>query len=172
MQYQLRLAGSDEAGALARLMVDSFLAAYGHLAPADSIARHIAQHYDAGRISARIAAGQIEVHLAQQGAALAGYLQLGFGVPPPTPLAGRRALEVQRCYLLPEHIGGGAAALLMARAQQRARECGAQALHLSVYQQAPRALRFYEKHGFRRSLAIKYWIDSVEFDDWLMLWEA
>jgi hypothetical protein len=48
-------------------------------------------------------------------------------------------------------------------------------VHLSVYQLAPRTVRFYEKHGFRRAAAItaaiKYFIDHVEFADWLMVWQ-
>lgn len=163
---------------LSRLMTDTFLAAYGDVAPADSLQRHIAKSYDAGQIGDRIETGDIEIWWIEASPDTtgvprdAGYLQLGLKVPPPAPLAGRSALEVQRCYMRPNFIGGGGAHQLMAQAQQRARELGAAALHLSVYQLAPRAVNFYKRHGFRQAAAIKYYIDDVEFDDWLMVWEG
>lgn len=172
MHFDLRPAASSQAPLLSRLMTETFLAAYGDVAPPAAIAAHIARHYDAGEIARRIDAGAIEVHLLRAGAADAGYLQLGFGVPPPEPLCGRSTLEVQRCYLRPDYIGSGAGGMLIGRAQERARETGVDAVHLSVYQLAPRAVRFYEKHGFRRAAPIKYYIEDVEYDDWLMVWEV
>ena len=159
-------------------MTETFLSAYGHVAPTNSLQRHIALHYDAKRIGERIDSGDIEIWLVESRAAGsrtprdAGYLQLGLQVAPPAQLRGRAALEVQRCYMRPDYIGSGGAHQLMAQAQRRARALGAPALHLSVYQLAPRAVNFYRKHGFREVAAIKYYIDDVEFDDWLMLWEG
>lgn len=163
---------------LARLMTETFLAAYGDVAPADSLQRHIARSYDARQIGERIDCGDIEIWLIEAGPAAdgvsrdAGYLQLGLRAPTPAALNGRAALEVQRCYMRPAYIGGGGAHQLMTQAQRRAVELGAPALHLSVYQLAPRAVNFYRRHGFRPVEAIKYYIDDVEFDDWLMLWEG
>jgi GNAT superfamily N-acetyltransferase len=178
VEFSLRRAGSDEAAALSRLMTETFLAAYGAVAPADSIERHIERNYAAPLIRELLDSGRIEVWVLDaidRGGATrvdAGYLQLGLDVPPPTPLADRRTLEVQRCYMRPEFIGAGGSAQLIRTAQQRAIDLGRQAVHLSVYQHAPRAVRFYQKHGFRPAAAIKYHIDHVEFDDWLMVWEV
>lgn len=173
-RYALERASAADSAALSVLMTETFLAAYGHVAPADRLARHISSQYGAGLIEERIGGGLIEVWVARAegSTAAAGYLQLGLQWATPEALAGVPALEVQRCYLRPEHIGAGAADLLMQKAQQRARELGARALYLSVYQLAPRAIRFYEKHGFRRRTAIQYYIDDVAFDDWLMVWQA
>lgn len=177
-ELNLRMASSSEAASLSRLMIETFVAAYGDVAPADRLQRHIAKSYDARQIADRIDGGDIEIWVvdASAGASAAprdaGYLQLGLKVAPPAPLAGRPALEVQRCYMRPEYIGSGGAHSLMTQAQQRARELGAPALHLSVYQLAPRAVNFYKRHGFRQAAAIKYYIDDVEFDDWLMVWEG
>jgi ribosomal protein S18 acetylase RimI-like enzyme len=176
-EFSLRRAGSQDVSMLSTLMTETFLAAYGHVAPADSLERHIERSYAVPRVRDLIDSGRIEVWVldagnrAGSGGAEAGYVQLGLDVPPPAPLAARRTIEVQRCYMRPEYIGAGGAPQLMRQAQQRARELDAQALHLSVYQHAPRAVRFYEKHGFRRAAAIKYYMDDVEFDDWLMVWE-
>lgn len=174
----LRIAETRDAPMLSTLMAETFLSAYGHVAPADSLQRHIANNYDATRIGERIAAGEIEIWIVESRDACgnvpreAGYLQLGLQVSVPAQLGDRAALEVQRCYMRPDYIGSSGAHQLMAQAQQRARELGTPALHLSVYQLAPRAVSFYRKHGFREVAAIKYYIDQVEFDDWLMLWQG
>lgn len=163
---------------LSTLMTETFVAEYGNAAPADSIERHIARSYGAALVAEKLAAGRIEVWVLDAAGADdglpgdAGYVQIGLDVASPPVLQGRRSLEVQRCYLRPQHIGGGGAGMLIGQAQRRALELDAQALFLSVYQRAPRAVRFYEKHGFRRAGALKYYIDAVEFDDWLMVWEA
>lgn len=178
LEFSVRQATSADAPQLSRLMTETFLAAYGDVAPTDSLDRHIARSYAAPLISELIDAGRIEVWVVEAadgpGATPvdAGYVQIGLDVPAPRQLAGKRTLEVQRCYMRPRYIGRGGAELLIGKAQQRARDLDAQALHLSVYQLAPRAVRFYEKHDFRRAAAIKFWIDAVEFDDWLMVWES
>lgn len=177
IEFALRRARSDDAPQLSSLMTETFLSAYGQVAPAESIQRHIQRSYAAPLISDLIEDGKVEVwvldavHADSARSSDAGYLQLGLKVPPPPQLAGRRTLEVQRCYMRPEYIGAGGSTQLICKAQQRALELDAQALHLSVYQLAPRAVRYYEKHGFRAAAAIKYYIDEVEFDDWLMVWE-
>ena len=177
IQFALRRARSDDAAQLSALMTETFLAAYGAVAPADSIERHIQRSYAAPLIGDLIDDGKAEiwvldaVHADASRSSDAGYLQLGLKVPAPPQLAGQRTLEVQRCYMRPEYIGAGGSTQLISKAQQRARELDVQALHLSVYQLAPRAVRYYEKHGFRAAAAIKYYIDDVEFDDWLMVWK-
>jgi diamine N-acetyltransferase len=174
--FTLRLARSEDAVALSRLMTETFLAAYGNVASADQLQRHIARHYSATSIEPRIDAGEIEVWVLENRAAAAGqaedagYLQLGLASPAPQELTGHRTIEVQRCYLRPEYIGSGGASLLIGQAQTRAREQSADALFLSVYQLAPRAVQFYRKHGFHAAAAIQFCIDDVVFDDWLMVW--
>lgn len=159
-----------DAPALSTLMTETFLAAYGHVAPEPSLREHIANSYGAARVAALLQQGSIEIWRLRDGTRDAGYIQLGLQVPTPPTLMGLRAFEVQRCYLHTEYIGGGGGTLLMDRAQQRTLELGADALFLSVYQLAPRAIRFYEKHGFRIAAPVVYHIADVPFNDWQMTW--
>jgi ribosomal protein S18 acetylase RimI-like enzyme len=161
---------------LSRLMSRSFLAAYGHVAPPDRLARHMSTQHDAALIRERLREGQIEVLIASPGdqiGTLAGYVQLGV-VPGDVPevVGEPKAIELQRCYLAPEWIGSGAGPALMDSAQRRAIELDRPCLYLSVYQLAPRAVRFYERHGFVTRAAIAYHIDDIRYDDWLMVWRA
>lgn len=174
--FTVRAASAGRVAPLSRLMSRSFLAAYGDVAPADRLARHISTQHDAGLIRERLREGGIEVFVASpdpDAQALAGYVQLGLDADPvPEAVGDPRAIELQRCYLAPEWIGSGAGAALMQRAQQRAFELARPCLYLSVYQLAPRAVRFYERHGFVKRTAIEYRIDDIRYDDWLMVWRS
>jgi diamine N-acetyltransferase len=174
--FTVKAADADRVAPLSRLMSRSFLAAYGDVAPPDRLARHISIQHDAGLIRERLRDGRIEVWVANpesNSGVLAGYVQLGLEPGPiPEAVTEPRAIELQRCYLAPEWIGSGAGNALMQRVQQRAVELDRPCLYLSVYQLAPRAVRFYERHGFFKRAAIEYRIDDVHYDDWLMVWRG
>ena len=61
-----------------------------------------------------------------------------------------REVEIRRFYVHGRHHGEQAAATLMLAALDRARERGADALWLAVWERNARAQTFYAKHGFRR----------------------
>ena len=62
----------------------------------------------------------------------------------------RHRAEVGPFYVVPEAQGTGAADLLMEALVTHARELGVTQLELSVAADNPRAVRFYERHGFRQ----------------------
>lgn len=58
--------------------------------------------------------------------------------------------ELSKCYVHPEHHGLGAAAELMEATLDRAAGTGAAGVWLGVNSQNAKAIRFYEKNGFRK----------------------
>ena len=89
------------------------------------------------------------VFLVADGAgAIAGYAflrdaPLTIGEPDP------RAVEIVRFYVDGKSRGTGLAAALMAAVIGEARRRAAPSIWLGVWERNPRAIRFYEKHGFR-----------------------
>jgi len=67
----------------------------------------------------------------------------------PAPAHGGE-VEIRRFYLDPRLHGGDAGPTLLASALGTARELGAGAVWLAVWERNGRALGFYRKHGFRR----------------------
>jgi ribosomal protein S18 acetylase RimI-like enzyme len=65
-------------------------------------------------------------------------------------LALAPSVELSKCYVHPEHHGLGAAAELMHATLQAAAAAGAAGIWLGVNSQNARAIRFYEKSGFRK----------------------
>ena len=70
--------------------------------------------------------------------------------------------------MLPQAHGTGAAALLMARALDWARQSGAAGVWLGVNQQNERAQRFYGKSGFERVGIKRFLVGGVYEDDYVM----
>lgn len=76
-----------------------------------------------------------------------GYLKLNFGESQ-TELKDNKALEIERIYVLREFHGKSVGQLLYNRAIQIAKEKNADYLWLGVWEENPKAIRFYKKNGF------------------------
>ena len=170
--FQLTLATAADAPALTSLMRSTFMAAYGNVAPVEHLERYQALAYAAAPLADAIRRHAIEVWVAHNsGGQQAGYVQIAT-LPGPDPLnQGTAAIELQRCYLQPQFKGSGAAGRLMQRAKTRASKLGGERMYLSVYQHSPRAIAFYEKHAFVKIGPVRFFIDDIGFDDWLMMCE-
>ncbi len=69
---------------------------------------------------------------------------------------GDRAVELQRIYLVERVFGRGVGEILLRHCLDAARARGYETLWLGVWQENPRAIRFYEKHGFVRRGTLKF----------------
>ena len=85
--------------------------------------------------------------IACDGEAIVGYAKV---TPPflPDPAMTEGAAQLSQLYVAGSHHGAGIAQALMGWSIDVARERGAKALLLTVFEHNPRAIRFYEKHGF------------------------
>ena len=109
------------------------------LAPAQ-IEYMLAWMYAAPKIAGELAGGVLW-QVALLDAVPAGYLSLG---TQPGGIA-----ELHKLYLLPEHHGIGHGQTMLAHACDLATARGASELHLRVNKRNTRALRAYERAGFR-----------------------
>jgi ribosomal protein S18 acetylase RimI-like enzyme len=76
--------------------------------------------------------------------------------------------ELSKCYVHPDHHGLGAAAELMHASIGSAAASGARGLWLGVNSQNARAIRFYEKSGFRRVGTKSFKLGSTVEHDFVM----
>ena len=75
-----------------------------------------------------------------------GYLKLNFG-PSQTELKDDKALEIERIYVLKEYQGKKVGQLLYEKAMYIARQMNAEYVWLGVWEENPRAIRFYKKNN-------------------------
>ncbi|MGJ1431538.1 N-acetyltransferase family protein [Sphingobacterium spiritivorum] len=76
-----------------------------------------------------------------------GYLKLNWGQSQ-TELKDDKAIEIERIYVLKEFHGQKVGQLLYDKAIQVAQENNASYVWLGVWEENPRAIRFYKKNGF------------------------
>lgn len=79
--------------------------------------------------------------------AVIGYLKLNFGASQ-TELKDAKAVEIERIYVLKEFHGKKVGQILYDKAVEIATQKKAAYVWLGVWEENPRAIRFYKKNGF------------------------
>ena len=76
-----------------------------------------------------------------------GYLKVNYG-DSQTEIRSEKAVEIERIYVLKEFYGKKVGQILYEKAIELAKDIDADFIWLGVWEQNPRAIRFYEKNGF------------------------
>jgi ribosomal protein S18 acetylase RimI-like enzyme len=149
----IRKAAADDAGALAALAAVTFPLACPPSASPDDIAAHLANTLSERHFQDYLADPDTTILVIDSGG-LRGYsLLVNRPAEDPDVLSALGivpSVELSKCYVHPEHHGLGAAAELMHASLQAAAEAGGRGVWLGVNSQNARAIRFYEKSGFRK----------------------
>jgi ribosomal protein S18 acetylase RimI-like enzyme len=150
----IRKAATDDAGPLAELAAVTFPLACPPSSSPEDIAAHLANTLTERHFQGYLIDPDITVLVIDADGRLRGYSLLVHR-PAEDPevtsaLTFRPSTELSKCYVHPEHHGKGAAAELMQASLLSAAESGAAGVWLGVNNENSRALRFYEKSGFRQ----------------------
>ena len=89
-----------------------------------------------------------EFYFAEMEGEVVGYLKVNFN-DSQTELKVSNALEIERIYVLKEFHGKKVGQLLYDKAIEIAKNKNLKNVWLGVWEQNPRAIRFYEKNGFK-----------------------
>jgi ribosomal protein S18 acetylase RimI-like enzyme len=98
---------------------------------------------------------------------IAGYLKLNYGLAQ-TEFQDPNALEVERIYVLAEHHGKKIGHQLLDFSINQAIDNGLQYVWLGVWEHNHKALKFYEKHGFKTFSRHDFMLGSDKQTDFLM----
>lgn len=154
MTSSIRKATTDDAGALAALAAVTFPLACPPSASPGDIAAHLANTLSEPHFRKYLDDPDVTILVINAREGLRGYSLL-VNRPAADPdvssaLALTPSVELSKCYVHPEHHGLGAAAELMHNTLQAATAMGGAGVWLGVNSQNARAIRFYEKSGFRK----------------------
>lgn len=118
----------------------------------DNVAAFIAANLSRDRFADYLADPDRVVLSARDRERMLGYAMLIRGVADDVDVQravpDRPAVELSKCYVLPDAHGSEVAAALMTAALEVSRDLGAVCTWLGVNQNNQRAQRFYTKHGF------------------------
>ncbi|MYL96462.1 GNAT family N-acetyltransferase [Novosphingobium sp. FGD1] len=164
----IRFANVADAGALARLGTDSFVAKFGHLYRAEDLAAFLSQAHTEAIVAREIADPAYRVFLAQdKGGHLLGYCKLIMACGWPEHARGANVIELKQLYTAPAATGQGIGSALMARAGEEAAGFGADEIQLSVYSDNPGAQKFYARYGFGKVADIHFMVGEQRDEEFL-----
>lgn len=172
MIHTIRKATTDDAGALANLAAVTFPLACPPSSSPEDIAAHLANTLSEEHFRGYLADPDVTILVLDADAGLRGYSLLINRRAQDPDVEGALTLlpsiELSKCYVHPEHHGLGAAAELMHASLQAATAWGAAGIWLGVNSQNARAVRFYEKSGFRKMGSKSFRLGTTVEHDFVM----
>ena len=152
MSVRVTTATSADLDDLADVAARTFPLACPPSASPDNVAAFIAANLTRERFADYLADADRVVLAARDDERMLGYAMLVRGVVDDADVQravpDRPAVELSKCYVLPDAHGAGIAAALMTATVEASADLGAVCTWLGVNQQNQRAQRFYAKHGF------------------------
>jgi ribosomal protein S18 acetylase RimI-like enzyme len=159
-----RDATADDAGELAEFAARTFTETFGRLYPAEDLAAFLAEKYGEPIQRAEIDDADTRYHLALKNGRIVGYVMMGaLDIDADEP----GALELHRLYVDTWAKGAGIAQKLTDEVLNWARDKGAPALYLSVWENNGRAQRFYRRYGFEHVGEHKFMVGRVADRDFI-----
>ena len=162
---RFRIAGVEDAPALAALGRATFVETFGHLYRPDDLAAFLVSH-DEERWREQLADDGYAVRIAEADGQAVAYAKLG---PPSLPFeVTAPSTELRQFYVLRPWQGTRIARELMGWVLVEARRRGAEHLYLSVFVDNHRARRFYERYGFTFVAPYAFMVGNHADEDHIM----
>jgi diamine N-acetyltransferase len=160
-------AGVKDVQRLTQLSIRTFVDAFGPDNRKEDMDKYVAEEMNEQKLAEELADVDNLFFIARDGEVLAGYIKLR-AVKHPEALAAARPMEIERAYVLKEYQNKKVGATLIAYAEMIARQNRHDVLWLGVWEHNYKAIRFYERHGFRLFGAHKFVLGTDVQTDVLM----
>lgn len=146
MYFAIQKVAIDQVLALQQISVQTFTEAFAAQNTPENMAHYLAEGFSVEKLGAELHNPESEFYFALNGEEIIGYLKVNLGQAQ-TELHDIRALEIERIYVLKAFHGQQIGQLLFGKAIELAKQKNATCLWLGVWEENPRAIRFYEKNG-------------------------
>jgi ribosomal protein S18 acetylase RimI-like enzyme len=163
----LRALSTADVETLQAIGVQSFTEAFAHLNNPEDFRAYLDKAFHTEQLRSELANLSSSFFLATAAGAPVGYLKVNFGNAQTEP-QGDDAMEIERIYALAAWHGKGVGEALLKKALSLAREKEMQLVWLGVWEENPKAIRFYQKHGFEVFGKHHFWLGQDLQHDLLM----
>ncbi|MGL2966319.1 N-acetyltransferase family protein [Flavobacterium sp. XGLA_31] len=143
----LRKATRHDIDSLQHISRQTFEETFSESNTEENMKRYLEDSFAVEKLTAELEDENSAFYFAESEGAVIGYLKINFGASQ-TELKDHKALEIERIYVLKAFLGKNVGQVLYDKAIQIAQEQQAEYLWLGVWEENPRAIRFYEKNGF------------------------
>ncbi|MGO4911698.1 GNAT family N-acetyltransferase [Leeuwenhoekiella sp. W20_SRS_FM14] len=113
----------------------------------ENMLKYLEEGFSTEKLKKELKDENSEFYFAELDENVIGYLKVNFGQSQ-TEIKDKISLEIERIYVLKEFHGKKVGQILYDKAIELAREKNVEYVWLGVWEQNPRAIRFYEKNGF------------------------
>lgn len=113
----------------------------------DNMKKYLEEGFSFEKLTNEINDTNSEFYFAVFETNVVGYLKINFGQSQ-TELKDEKAIEIERIYVLKDFHGKSVGQMLYDKAIQISRQKSADFIWLGVWEENPRAIRFYKKNGF------------------------
>ncbi|TDQ59798.1 ribosomal protein S18 acetylase RimI-like enzyme [Mesocricetibacter intestinalis] len=144
---QIRRLTISDLPQLRQIGIDTFRETFSCSNSAENMSAYLTQSFSLPRLQQELENPHSEFYFAERDNRIAGYLKLN-SAQAQTELQDKRAVEIERIYVLQCWQGKGIGQKLYEFALNRAREQQAHYLWLGVWEHNHKALAFYRKNGF------------------------
>ncbi|TKD59291.1 GNAT family N-acetyltransferase [Flavobacterium sp. ASW18X] len=114
----------------------------------ENMKEYLENAFSTEKLAAELTDQNTEFYFAELDKKIIGYLKINVG-DSQTEIKDKNALEIERIYVLKEFHGKKVGQILYGKAIELAKENNVEYVWLGVWEQNPRAIRFYEKNGFK-----------------------
>lgn len=113
----------------------------------ENMRKYLEEGFSIEKLTSELNDKNAAFYLAENSDNVVGYLKLNFGGSQ-TELKDEKAVEIERIYVLKEFHGQNVGQKLSDKAIQVAKDHNSDYVWLGVWEENPRAIRFYEKNEF------------------------
>lgn len=143
----IRPVETADVNALLEIGRTTFTEAFGPANSPENLQKYLDSKFSPEALAEEVENPDSMFFFAEQDGQAIGYLKVNFGNAQ-TESMPEHTMEIERIYVLAKFYGKGVAKLLFDKAMSLAREKNSVTVWLGVWEENPRAIKFYEKNGF------------------------
>ena len=148
-QMKIRKVSIQDIENLKEIAKRTFVETYSSVNSEENMTEYLENKFSIEELKTELNDKNSEFYFSEFDEKIIGYLKINTGQSQ-TEIKDKNALEIERIYVQKEFYGKRVGQNLYEKAIKLAKEKNAEYVWLSVWEQNPRAIRFYEKNGFVR----------------------
>jgi ribosomal protein S18 acetylase RimI-like enzyme len=168
MQIGIKKASKKDAAVLALLAQFTFKEAFGHVWDKTVLKNYLKHTFSVKKMESSIEKANNVFWLAYDDELPVGYAKLKI-FSPYEKLTDPKPAQLQKIYVLNDYIGNKIGQQLQEELFEQVRAESIKTLWLAVWDGNDKAIRFYEKHGFKKETTYHYDFESMSFDYEVMI---
>jgi hypothetical protein len=148
MNIQIKQVTPDDLFLLQRIGKSTFSETFSSENTPEDMTEYLDKEFSIAKLKAELEDPNVQFFFAFFNGRIIGYLKVNSGSSQ-TELKGENSLEIERIYVLKEFQGKDVGKLLFEKALELATDKNTEFVWLGVWEHNKRAIRFYEKNGFK-----------------------